>query len=159
MLSWRITHKLILFRRIFMSQVPSQYDWTTPTICYRRRKWNLFSAVKSCLSLSMVVIQLLLLRWQRFGEVVQQATDPDHESWFCIDQLVKSWIFRTFSEEALGSVWALWTAKEVWSTSLANTYNWSSISREFDIKRKLQLLTKQGKSCSVYAREYASIYR
>lgn len=93
---------------------------------------------------------------QRVGEVEQQTANPADESWFCTDQLVKSWIFGTLSEEALGSVCSLSTAQEV-LTSLANTYNRSSIGREFDLKRKLQLLTKQGKSYSVYVREYTSI--
>lgn len=92
---------------------------------------------------------------QRVGEEVQQVPNPAHESWFCTDQLVKSWIFGTLSDEALGRVCALTTAHEVW-LALANTYNRSSVSREFDLKRKLQLLSKQGKSFSTYAPEYAS---
>lgn len=93
---------------------------------------------------------------QRVGEEVHQVPNPAHESWFCTDQLVKSWIFGTLSDEALGSVCSLATAHEVWS-ALANTYNRSSIGREFDLKRKLQLLTKQGKSFSTYVREYTSV--
>lgn len=77
--------------------------------------------------------------------------NPAHEAWFCTDQLVKSWIFGTLSEEALGGVCALNTSSEVWM-SLANTYNRSS-----KLKRKLHLFTKQGKTFSVYTRDYSSI--
>ena len=94
---------------------------------------------------------------QRVGEEVQQVPNLAHESWFCTGQLVKSWIFGTLSDEALGSVCALTTAHGVW-LALANTYNRSSISCEFDLKRKLQLLTKQGKFFSTYARVYASLF-
>lgn len=65
---------------------------------------------------------------QRNGDVVEQAANPAHEAWFCTDQLVKSWIFGTLSEEALGSVCSFSTSLEVW-TSSANTYNRSSIGR------------------------------
>lgn len=93
---------------------------------------------------------------RRVGEVVQAVPNPAHEAWLCTDQLVKSWIFGTLSEEALGGVCALNTSSEVWM-SLANTYNRSSIGREFKLKRKLHLFTKQGKTFSVYTRDYSSI--
>lgn len=69
---------------------------------------------------------------------------------------IRSWIFGTLSEEALGSVCSLTTSLKVWNP-LANTYNHSSIGREFKLKRKLQLLSKQGKTFSVYVREYSSL--
>lgn len=93
---------------------------------------------------------------QRVGEEVQEVPNPAHESWFCTDQLVKSWIFGTLSDYALRSVCALTTAHKLW-ISLANTYNRSSIARKFELKRKLQLLIKQGNSFSTSAREYASL--
>lgn len=48
---------------------------------------------------------------------------------------------------------------EVWNVwvPLANIYNRSYVSREFELKRKLQLLFKQGKSFFVYVVEYSSL--
>ncbi|CAL9225636.1 unnamed protein product, partial [Arabidopsis halleri] len=41
------------------------------------------------------------------GEVTTEEPNPQYESWFCIDQLVGSWLFGTLSEEVLGHVHSL----------------------------------------------------
>ncbi|XP_019085409.1 PREDICTED: uncharacterized protein LOC109126354 [Camelina sativa] len=70
--------------------------------------------------------------------------------------VVRSWIYGTLTEEALGGVCNLATSLAV-LTSLANTYNRSSISREFELKRKLHAIRKQGKTFSAYVREYTAV--
>lgn len=70
--------------------------------------------------------------------------------------MVKSWIFGTLSEDALGGVCGFSTSFAVWAF-LANKYNRSSIGREFELGRKLQLLNKQGKTFSTYVSEFTSI--
>lgn len=42
-----------------------------------------------------------------------EEKNPQFEFWFCSDQLVRSWIFGTLSEEVLGSVHNLQTSREV----------------------------------------------
>lgn len=88
--------------------------------------------------------------------VTVEETNPEHEAWFCSDQLVRSWMFGTLSEEVLGSVHTLPTSREVW-LSLAESFNKSSLSREFSLRRRLQLLTKKEKTLSVYCREFKTV--
>lgn len=85
-----------------------------------------------------------------------EVPNPLFESWFCTDQLVRSWLFGTLSEEVLGHVHSLGTSREIW-ISLAENFNKSSISREFTLRRNLQLLSKKGKTLSEYCREFKSI--
>ena len=83
--------------------------------------------------------------------------NPKYDDWVCSDQLVRSWLFGTLSEEVLGSVHTLSTSREVW-LSLAENFNKSSLSREFSLRRSLQLISKKDKSLSVYCREFKKIY-
>lgn len=76
--------------------------------------------------------------------VAVEEPNPLYESWFCTDQLVRSWLFGTLSEEVLGSVHSLTTSRDVW-VSLADNFNKSSLSREFSLRRSLQLMAKKGK--------------
>lgn len=85
-----------------------------------------------------------------------EENNPMYEWWFCTDQLVKSWLFGTLSEEVLSSVYTLPTSREVW-ISLADNFNKSSVSREFSLRRSLQLLTKKDKTLAVYSREFKII--
>lgn len=85
-----------------------------------------------------------------------EENNPLYEAWFCTDQLIRSWLFRTLSEEVLGSVHTLSTSREVW-LSLADNFNKSSVSREFSLRRSLQLLSKKEKPLAVYCREFKSI--
>lgn len=85
-----------------------------------------------------------------------QAPNPRSEAWTCTDQLVISWIFGTLTEEVLGTVHGLSTSRDVWF-SLADNYNKSSIAREFELRRSLQLMTKKGKDFTTYCREFRAI--
>lgn len=82
-----------------------------------------------------------------------EAPNPAHEAWTCTDELVKSWIFGTLTEEVLGLVHALATSQVVW-LALASHYNKSSLAREFELRRRLQLLSVKGKTFLVYCREF-----
>lgn len=88
--------------------------------------------------------------------VVVQAPNPRFEAWTCTDQLIKSWIFGTLTEEVLGTVHCLNTSHDVWF-SLADNYNKSSVAREFELKRTLQLMTKKGKDFVTYCREFRAV--
>lgn len=90
------------------------------------------------------------------GGVVTMTPNPAYEAWFCSNQLVRSWLFGTLSEEVLGSVHSVQTSREVW-LSLAEKFNKSSLAREFSLRRSLQLLTKKGKTLIEYSREFKSI--
>ena len=82
--------------------------------------------------------------------------NPTFEAWTCTDQLIKSWIFGTLTEEVLGYVHGLSTSQDVW-LSLADNFNKSSVAREFDLRRRLQLLNNRNKDFSVYCREFRAI--
>nr|CAC37623.1 copia-like polyprotein [Arabidopsis thaliana] len=89
-------------------------------------------------------------------DVTSEVPNPQYEDWFCTDQLVRSWLFGTLSEEVLGHVHNLTTSRQIW-ISLAENFNKSSIAREFSLRRNLQLLTKKDKSLSVYCRDFKII--
>ncbi|CAA7061321.1 unnamed protein product [Microthlaspi erraticum] len=90
------------------------------------------------------------------GLAAPPVTSPLYESWFCTDQLVRSWLFGTLSEEVLGSVHTLTTSREIW-LSLAENFNQSSLAREFGLRTSLQCLKKQDKSFAAYCREFKSL--
>lgn len=90
------------------------------------------------------------------NEVATQEANPLFEFWFCTDQLVKSLLFGTLSEEVLGHVHNLNTARDIW-LSLAENFNKSSLSREFTLRRNLQLLSSKGKTLAVYSREFKTL--
>ncbi|AAD43604.1 T3P18.3 [Arabidopsis thaliana] len=89
-------------------------------------------------------------------DVTSEVPNPQYEDWFCTDQLVRSWLFGTLSEEVLGHVHNLTTSRQIW-ISLAENFNKSSIAREFSLRRNLQLLTKKDKSLSLYCRDFKII--
>lgn len=88
--------------------------------------------------------------------MVQSSQLRIFEAWTCTDQLIKSWIFGTLTEEVLGYVHGLATSQEVW-LSLADNFNKSFIAREFDLRRRLQLLTNRGKDFLVYCQKFRAI--
>lgn len=90
------------------------------------------------------------------NEVPVVAPNPLYESWKCTDQLIKSWIFGTLTEEVLGYVHSLVTSQDVW-LSLADNFNKSSVAREFDLRHRLQLLTIRGKEFLVSVRKFRAI--
>lgn len=83
------------------------------------------------------------------GEIEAEAPNPELIKWVRYDQKVMAWFFGTLSEEALRSVYGLQTAQEVWF-SLAKKYNRISASRKCDLQRRLQSVSKQGKSLAEY---------
>lgn len=85
-----------------------------------------------------------------------EEPNPLFEAWFCTDQLIRSWLFGTLSEEVLGSVHTLSTSRDVW-ISLVDNFNKSSVSREFSLRRSLQLLVKKDKPVASYCREFKAI--
>lgn len=89
-------------------------------------------------------------------EVQVENPNPDLESWKCSVGLVKAWLFGTLSEEVLGCVYGLETSRDVW-LALADNFNKSSVAREFDLRRRLQLLNTRGKDFMVYCREFRSL--
>lgn len=89
-------------------------------------------------------------------EVPVENPNPDLEAWKCSDQLVKSWLFGTLTEEVLGCVYGLGTSRDVW-VALADNFNKSSIAREFDLRRRIQLLNTRGKDLPVYIREFRGL--
>lgn len=89
-------------------------------------------------------------------EVPVVNPNPDLEAWKCTDQLVKSWLFGTLTEEFFGYVHNLETSQDVW-LSLADNFNKISVAREFDLRRRLQLLNTRGKDFLVYCREFRAL--
>uniref|UniRef100_A0A1J3HPK9 Uncharacterized protein n=1 Tax=Noccaea caerulescens TaxID=107243 RepID=A0A1J3HPK9_NOCCA len=88
--------------------------------------------------------------------VAVETPNPAFEAWNCTDQLIKSWIFGTLTEEVLGYVHGLATSQDVW-LSLADNFNESYVAREFDLRRRLQLLSTKGKDFLTYCREFRTI--
>ncbi|XP_010462983.1 PREDICTED: uncharacterized protein LOC104743624 [Camelina sativa] len=85
-----------------------------------------------------------------------EAPNPEYEARIYTDELIKSWIFGTLSEEVLGLVHALPTSQDVW-LSLAGNFNKSSVALEFDLQRRLQLLNIKGKNFTTYCREFGAV--
>ena len=71
-----------------------------------------------------------------------EEKNPQFESCYFTDQQVMQWLFGTLSEEVLGPVHTLITSREVWLL-LADNFRKSYLSREFSLRRSLQLLTKR----------------
>ncbi|CAA7040242.1 unnamed protein product [Microthlaspi erraticum] len=90
------------------------------------------------------------------GLTAPPETSPLYESWFCTDQLVRSWLFGTLSEEVLGSVHTLTTSCEIW-LSLTENYNQSSLAREFGLRTSLQCLKKKDQTFMTYCREFKAL--
>lgn len=88
--------------------------------------------------------------------LVVETPNPEYEAWICTDELIKSWIFGTLTEEVLGLVHVLATSQDIW-LSLATNFNKSSVAREFDLRRRLQLLNIKGKSFTTYCREFRAV--
>lgn len=85
-----------------------------------------------------------------------ETPNPEYEAWIYTDELIKSWIFGTLTKEVLGLVHALSTSQDVW-LSLAGNFNKSSVAREFDLRRWLQLLNIKGKNFTTYCREFRAV--
>ncbi|XP_010418880.1 PREDICTED: uncharacterized protein LOC104704503 [Camelina sativa] len=86
----------------------------------------------------------------------EEVPNPQYEAWFCTDQLIRSWLFGTLSEEVLGYVHNITTSRDVW-IFLAENFNKSSIARKFTICRSLWVLEKKDMSFAAYCREFIAI--
>lgn len=87
------------------------------------------------------------------GDAQVEEPNPLFESWLCSDQLVKSWIFGTLSEEVLGTVHTLSSSREVWF-SLAENFYKSFLARDFSLHQSLQLMSKKDKTLLVYCIDF-----
>ena len=85
-----------------------------------------------------------------------QTPNPESTKWFQTDQVVKSWLLGSFSEDILSLVVDCQTSNEVW-LSLAHYYNRSTSSRLFELQRKLQTITKSAKPMAEYLQEIKSV--
>uniref|UniRef100_A0A2N9HWT0 Reverse transcriptase Ty1/copia-type domain-containing protein n=1 Tax=Fagus sylvatica TaxID=28930 RepID=A0A2N9HWT0_FAGSY len=82
--------------------------------------------------------------------------NPKIQEWSNTDLLLRSWITGTLSEEALGHVVGMTTAREVW-TSLEVAYLQATKEREIQLKRQLQMPKKEGTSLGEYLMQFKSI--
>uniref|UniRef100_A0A2N9HLA9 Integrase catalytic domain-containing protein n=1 Tax=Fagus sylvatica TaxID=28930 RepID=A0A2N9HLA9_FAGSY len=82
--------------------------------------------------------------------------NPKIQEWRNTDLLLRSWIIGTLSEEALGHVVGMTTAREVW-TSLEVAYLQATKEREIQLKRQLQMPNKEGTSLGEYLMQFKSI--
>uniref|UniRef100_A0A2N9HKR1 Reverse transcriptase Ty1/copia-type domain-containing protein n=1 Tax=Fagus sylvatica TaxID=28930 RepID=A0A2N9HKR1_FAGSY len=87
------------------------------------------------------------------GEILP---NPKFIEWMNTDLLLRSWITGTISEEALGHVVGMTTAKEVW-TSLEVTYLQATKEKEIQLKRQLQMPKKDEVSLGDYLMQFKSI--
>ena len=85
----------------------------------------------------------------RNGDTVTEAPNPEFLKWVRNDQNVLTLLFGSLSEEALRSVYGLHTSQEVWFT-LAKKFNRVSATRKLDLQRRLNNLSKQGKTMTQY---------
>ena len=85
-----------------------------------------------------------------------EAPHPDYHRWFQTDQMVKSWLLGSFSEDILSVVIDCSTSLEVWN-SLASHYNRSTSPRLFELQRKLQTMSKAEKPMDEYLKEIKNI--
>ena len=92
----------------------------------------------------------------RDGDEVSEQENSEFTKWVRKDQLVMAWLFGSLTEKALGSVYGLQSAQEVWFT-LGKKYNRVSATRKLDLQRKLQGMTKGQKNMSEYLNGVKSV--
>ena len=64
------------------------------------------------------------------------VTNPDYYTWFQTDQVIKSWLLGSFSEDIQSLVVSCETSQEIWFT-LGQHYNRPTSSKLFELQRKL----------------------
>ena len=79
------------------------------------------------------------------------AANPDFQAWHRSDQVVKSWLLGSLTEDILSVVVGSKTSQEVW-LNLASHFNRISASRVFELQRRLHGLSKEGKTMDEYLR-------
>lgn len=82
--------------------------------------------------------------------------NPDYQIWIQTDQVVKSWLLGSFSEDILNVVVDSPTSKDVWE-ALTNHFNKVSSSRLFELQRKLQTVSKKDKTMAEYLKEIKDV--
>lgn len=92
----------------------------------------------------------------RNGYVLSETANPDFIKWIQHDQLMKAWLFGSISGDVLRVVYGLQSSQEVWFC-LAKHFNRVSLSSKFNIQRRLQTISKQGKSMVEYLKEVKTI--
>ena len=88
--------------------------------------------------------------------VTTDIPNPEFDTWFKTDKVVKSWLLGSFAEDILSVVVNCITAHEVWIT-LANHFNRASSSRLFELQRRLQTLEKKDKPMNIYLKELQTV--
>lgn len=73
--------------------------------------------------------------------------NPLYDAWFCSDQLVRSWIYGTLSEEVLGTVHTFSTSREV-CASFSENFNKSSLVRGFSLRLQPSAFNQERKEFS-----------
>ena len=77
------------------------------------------------------------------------VTNPDFHTWFQTDQVIKSWLVGSFSENIQSLVVSCSTSYQIWD-ALAKHYNRPTSSRLFELQHKLQTVAKQDRSMTDY---------
>uniref|UniRef100_A0A5B6YY77 Retrotransposon Copia-like N-terminal domain-containing protein n=1 Tax=Davidia involucrata TaxID=16924 RepID=A0A5B6YY77_DAVIN len=86
----------------------------------------------------------------------KEVPNPKFDDWQYVDLLLRSWITGTLSEEALGHVVGMITAKDVWMC-LEETYLQATKERELHLKRQLQVPKKENTSLAAYLVQFKTI--
>uniref|UniRef100_A0A2N9FA52 Uncharacterized protein n=1 Tax=Fagus sylvatica TaxID=28930 RepID=A0A2N9FA52_FAGSY len=86
----------------------------------------------------------------------KQIPNQKFEEWQQVDLLLRSWVTGTLSEEALGHVVGMNTAREVWEC-LEAKYLQATKERELQLRRQLQMPKKDNVSLDTYLRNFKSI--
>uniref|UniRef100_A0A2N9J9Y4 Integrase catalytic domain-containing protein n=1 Tax=Fagus sylvatica TaxID=28930 RepID=A0A2N9J9Y4_FAGSY len=79
----------------------------------------------------------------------KQVVNPAYVLWNKKDQLVLSWLIATLTSNVLSTVYGLNTSRQVW-ISLAARYASQSKSRITHLKRQLQTMRQDSRSCTDY---------
>ncbi|CAA7059936.1 unnamed protein product [Microthlaspi erraticum] len=81
-----------------------------------------------------------------------QARNPAYTTWCQTDQVVRSWLLRSFSDTILRLVHRCTSSYDVWM-ALSNHFNKVSSNRLFELHGRLQNITKAGKTMTAYLQE------
>uniref|UniRef100_A0A2N9EGZ0 Integrase catalytic domain-containing protein n=1 Tax=Fagus sylvatica TaxID=28930 RepID=A0A2N9EGZ0_FAGSY len=79
----------------------------------------------------------------------KQVVNPAYVLWNKKDQLVLSWLIATLTSNILSTVYGLNTSRQVWM-SLASHYASQSKSRITHLKRQLQTMRQDARTCTEY---------
>lgn len=72
--------------------------------------------------------------------VTEAVSNPEHQAWLRLDQVVMAWLLGLLSEDILSVVVGSATSHAVWS-NLAKHFNRISSSRIFELQRRLHGLS------------------